>query len=143
RFRRLSLIHAAGGGRFCEAAVIHYRVVEAEAAGEIVAVKAVSGQDAAGDIAAQAALTDDIHRLAPVQLAQPLPQLVNRDVDEAVNVSPGKLSRRADVQQRYTAVPGESVRVRQMPLLQDAMGDVLDHETGHVDRVLGGGVGRR
>ena len=56
---------------------------------------------------------------------------------------PGKLSRRADIQQRHTAAPGERVRVRQMPLLQDAMGDVLDHETGHVDRVFGGGVGRR
>ena len=52
----MSFVHAAGGGRFDQAAVVHYRVVEPEAAGEVVALEVVSGQNAAGDIAAQAVL---------------------------------------------------------------------------------------
>ena len=117
----LLFVHAAGGGRFNETAVVHYRVVEPEAAGEVVALEAVTGQDAAGDIAAQAALADDIDGLALVQLTQPLPQLIHRDVDEAVDVSTGKFSYGAGIQQRHAAVPGEVVHIGQMPLLQDAV----------------------
>ena len=58
----ISLIHPAGGCRLDEAAVMRYRVIEPEAAGEIVSVIAVSGENTAGNIAAQAALTDDIDR---------------------------------------------------------------------------------
>ena len=43
------------------------------AAGEVIAVKAVSGQDTTGNVAAQTALTDDVDRLTLVQLTQPLP----------------------------------------------------------------------
>ena len=50
------------------------------AAGEIGAVEAVAGQDAAGDIAAHAGEAVHEDRLALVQLAQPRAQLVQRDV---------------------------------------------------------------
>ena len=45
-------VHTAGGGGFNEAAIIGHRIVEPEAAGEVIAVKAVSSQDAAGNVAA-------------------------------------------------------------------------------------------
>ena len=56
----ISLIHPAGGCRLDEAAVMRYRVIEPEAAGEVIAVKAVSSQDTTGNVAAQTALTDDV-----------------------------------------------------------------------------------
>ena len=55
-------VHTAGGGGFNEAAIIEYSIIEPEAAGEVIAVKAVSGENAACDIAAQTALTDDVDR---------------------------------------------------------------------------------
>ena len=42
--------------------------------------KSVAGQDATGNVAAQAALADDVDRLMLVQLIQPLPQLVHWDI---------------------------------------------------------------
>ena len=54
----------------------------------------------------------------------------------------GEFSHGAGIQQRHAAVPGQRVHIRQVPLLQDALCDVLDHEASHVDRVLGGGVRR-
>ena len=62
----ISLIHPAGGCRLDEAAVMCYRIIEPEAAGEIVAVVAVARQNTTGDVAAQAALADDVDRLTLV-----------------------------------------------------------------------------
>lgn len=76
----LLFVHTAGGGGFNEAAIIEYSIIEPEAAGEVIAVKSVSGQDATGNVAAQAALADDVDRLMLVQLIQPLPQLVHWDI---------------------------------------------------------------
>ena len=45
-------VHTAGGGGFNEAAIIEYSIIEPEAAGEVIAVKAVSGQDTTGNVAA-------------------------------------------------------------------------------------------
>ena len=75
-------VHTAGGGGFNEAAIIGHRIVEPEAAGEVIAVKAVSSQDTTGNVAPQAALADDINRLVLVQFIQPLPQLVHWDIKE-------------------------------------------------------------
>lgn len=76
----LLFVHTAGGGGFNEAAIIEYSIIEPEAAGEVIAVKSVSGQDATGNVAAQAALADDVDRRTLVQLIQPLPQLVHWDI---------------------------------------------------------------
>ena len=68
----------------CQLFLYHtsHSIIEPEAAGEVIAVKAVSGQDTTGNVAAQTTLTDDVDRLTLVQLTQPLPQLVHRDVKE-------------------------------------------------------------
>ena len=95
----LCSIHSAGRSRFNETAIIGHSIIEPEAAGEVIAVKAVSGQDTTGNVAAQTALTDDVDRLTLVQLTQPLPQLVHRDVKEAVNVSVCGFFHSAGVQQ--------------------------------------------
>ena len=83
----LCSIHSTGRSRFNETAIIGYSVIEPEAAGEVIAVKSVSGQDATGNVAAQAAMANDVDRLMLVQFIQPLSQLVHRDIKEAVNVS--------------------------------------------------------
>lgn len=59
----LCSIHSAGRSRFNETAIIGHSIIEPEAAGEVIAVKAVSGQDTTGNVAAQTALTDDVDRL--------------------------------------------------------------------------------
>ena len=76
----LLFVHTAGGGGFNEAAIIGHSIIEPEAAGEVIAVKSVSGQDTTGNVAAQAALADDVDRRTLVQLIQPLPQLVHWDI---------------------------------------------------------------
>ena len=95
----LCSIHSAGRSRFNETAIIGHSIIETEAAGEVIAVKSVSSQDAAGNVAAQATLADDVDRLALVQFIQLFPQLVHRDVKEAVNVSVCELLHSAGVQQ--------------------------------------------
>lgn len=45
-------IHPAGRSRRNQAAVVHHCVIEPEATGEIAAIITVSGEDAAGDVAA-------------------------------------------------------------------------------------------
>ena len=76
----LLFVHTAGGGGFNEAAIIGHSIIEPEAAGEVIAVKSVSGQDATGNVAAQAALANDVDRLMLVQFIQPLSQLVHWDI---------------------------------------------------------------
>ncbi len=49
----------------------------------------------------------------------------------------------AHVQQSHTAVPGQGVHVLQVELLHNPFLQVLHQESRHIDRVLGGGVGRR
>ena len=92
------LIHAAGGCGFDQGAVVHHRIIEAEAAGEVADIEAVPLQNSGGDIAAQAALTDHIHRLSSFQLTDAFPQLIHRDVPETVNVATTELTDRAGVQ---------------------------------------------
>ena len=58
----LCSIHSAGRSRFNETAIIGHSIIEPEAAGEVIAVKAVSGQDTTGNVAAQTALTDDVEK---------------------------------------------------------------------------------
>ena len=122
---------------------MHHRVIVAEPAGEVVALKPMPGQNPAGNVAAQAALADDIDRLARRKLPQPFPQLVHRNVDKALDVAPAVFPGCAGVQQGHTAVAGQCVHVLQMPLPQKPLGKVVHHKPGHVHRVLGGGIGRR
>ena len=115
------LIHAAGRGRFHKTAVVGHRVVEPEAAGKIISLIAVARQNAAGDIAAQAALAHYVDWLTPLHLIQPLPQLVHGNIAEAGDMAGGVLRRRAGIQQGDAAVPGQSRLIRQMPLLHNAV----------------------
>lgn len=100
---------------------MRYRIVEAESAGEVVALEAVSGQDSAGDITAQTALADDIDGFALVYFIQPFPQFIHRDVEEPVYMPAVVLGDRAGIQQRNAAIAGELIRVFQMPLFQDSV----------------------
>ena len=84
----LCSIHSAGRSRFNETAIIGHSIIEPEAAGEVVTLEAVSGQDTTGNVAAQTALTDDVDRLTLVQLTQPLPQLVHRMLKKLSRVAP-------------------------------------------------------
>ena len=83
----LSLIHAAGCCLFNQAAVMGHRIVETEAAGKVIAFKAISAENAAGDVAAQTALTDDVDRLTLVQLTQPLLGYDKRKSTGAIKMS--------------------------------------------------------
>ena len=65
-------VHAAGGGLFYQAAVVLDRVIEAVASGKVIAVKALGGKDAAGNIAAQTALAVDVNGLSRFKLAEAL-----------------------------------------------------------------------
>ena len=66
--KKSSAVHAAACRGFNQAAVICNGVIKAETAGKIIAVIAVSGQDPAGDVAAEPALADDIDRFLDVKL---------------------------------------------------------------------------
>lgn len=136
----LCSIHSAGRSRFNETAIIGHSIIEPEAAGEVIAVKAVSGQDTTGNIAAQTALTDDVDRLTLVQLTQPLPQLVHRDVKEAVNVSVCEFFHSAGIQQSYASVTRKTICIFQMPLFQNTVCDIFNHKASHIYRVFRRGI---
>ena len=53
------------------------------------------------------------------------------------------LPRRADVQQRRTAIARQVFNLIPMELPHFLALQILDHKTGHVYRILGGGIGRR
>ena len=67
---------------------MHYRIVEPETAGKVVSFKAISLQNPGSDVAAQTALADDINGLSGFDLTNPIPQLIHRDVLEAVDMAP-------------------------------------------------------
>ena len=92
-------IHTAVGRAFDQTAVVRHRIIKPETAGEVVAVKAVTRQNTAGDVAAQAALTDHIDRFAGLERIQPLPQFIHRDIAEALDMSLAVFLRRAHIQQ--------------------------------------------
>lgn len=92
-------IHTAVGRAFDQTAVVRHRIIKPETAGEVVAVKAVTRQNTAGDIAAQAALTDHIDRFTGLERIQPLPQFIHRDIAEALDMSLPVFLRRAHIQQ--------------------------------------------
>ena len=80
---------AAGRVHVLAEAVLAVGLVEAVAAGEVVAVVAVLGEYAAGDVTAQRALAHHVHRLSGVDLAEPPAQFVYGDVDKAVRAAAG------------------------------------------------------
>ncbi|CAN3969206.1 BmrU protein, partial [Dysosmobacter welbionis] len=137
------LLHPAGPGLLCGGPVPHHRLIQPPAAGEVIAFEPLLGQNTARDIAPQAALADNVHRLAYRDFPQPLPQVIHREVNKALRVAVGVLAGGPHVQQRHTAVPGQGVHILREELLHQPMGQVLDHKACHVHRILGGGVGRR
>ena len=92
------LVHSARGGLFHQGSVVHHSIVESEATCKVVGFKAIAHQNTGGDIAAQAALTDHIHRLSGFQLTDAFPQLIHRDVPETVNVATTELTDLAGIQ---------------------------------------------
>ena len=53
------------------------------------------------------------------------------------------LPRRADVQQRRAAIAGQVLNIIPMELPHFPALQILDHKACHIDRILGGGIGRR
>ena len=98
------------------------------------------GEYAAGDVTAQRALAHHVHRLSGVDLAEPPAQFVYGDVDKAVRAAAGVFAGGAHVQ--AGDVFRQMVDVLVVELLDLARFKVLDHEAGHVHRVLGRGIGR-
>ena len=139
----LCLIHTTGRCRFCQATVMDHSFVETEAAGKVVGVIAVSGHDPAGEIAAQPALSDDVYRLMRIDLRKTFPQFIYRNVVKSFDVATGILLCGSDIQQRYAAIRWQRGQLFQMELLQQAVGYIFDHESGHVYRIFGGRVRRR
>ena len=91
-------IRSARGGLFHQGSVVHHSIVESEATCKVIGFKAIAHQNAGGDIAAQAALTDHIHRLSGFLFTDSFPQFIYGDVPETVNVATAELTDRAGVQ---------------------------------------------
>ena len=104
--------------------VVHHRIVEPETAGEIVGFKSIALKDAAGNIAAQATLADDIDRLALFKFIQPVPEFIHRDIHKSFYVAQVVFFRCLDVQQSRAAIFGQLLYVIQMPLFQSAFGNI-------------------
>ena len=116
------LLHPAGPGLLCGGPVPHHRLIQPPAAGEVIAFEPLLGQNAARDIAPQAALADNVHRLAYRDFPQPLPQVIHREVNKALRVAVGVLAGGPHVQQRHTAVPGQGVHILREELLHQSHG---------------------
>lgn len=95
----LFFYRSAVGRAFDQTAVMRHRIIKPETAGAVIAGKAVTRQNAAGDVAAQAALTDHIDRFAGLERIQLLPQFIHRDIAEALDMSLPVFLRRAHIQQ--------------------------------------------
>ena len=72
-----------------------------------------------------------------------LPQIVQGNIPKAIQMAPLILPRRADVQQRRTAIARQVLNLIPMELPHFLALQILDHKTGNVYRILGGGIGRR
>ena len=70
-----------------------------------------------------------------------LPQIVQGNVPKAVQMTPLILPRRADVQQRRTAIARQVLNIIPMELPHFPALQILDHKTGHIDRVFGRRIG--
>ena len=81
------MIHSAAISAFDQRTVIDHRIVEAEATGKVIGGKTVAFQNAAGDIAAKAALADHVDGLAGIHLIKAFSQLVNRNVLKAFDMT--------------------------------------------------------
>ena len=73
-------VHSTAHGSFNQCPVVCYRIIEAEPSGEVIGFVAVGFQNAAGNIAAQAALAGHIYRLTRLYLIQPVPQVIQRNI---------------------------------------------------------------
>ena len=103
------------------------------------------GQDAAGQIAPQAAVAVDINLLPFVQFTQPPPQLVQVDVKRvgAEQSLLPDLARRAHIQQDHRAVRRQLRHRVPVVLLHQPRPDILNHIASHIHRILGRAVGGR
>ena len=97
--------------------------------------------DAFGDVAAQAHLTEDIHRARRVQLTNAGAKLVHRDVDGAVDGAAGELTGSTDIHQ--LGIRREGGQILDVEGLEGAFDHIGGGITGHIHRILGGGEGRR
>ena len=105
--------------------------------------KAALSKDTAGQIAAQAGLTVDVNRLSRVQLPQPLPQLIHRDVKGAFQTAVGDLRVGPHIQQGHATVSRQGSNVMPVELPYLPLGQVFDQVADEIHRVLGRGIGRR
>ena len=88
----------------------------------------------------------DINRFLGIQLRQTLPQLIQWNVHAALEMPLGVLPLRAGIQKRdlpFAALLLQFFQILPVELFQQTAADIADHETSHVHRVFGRGVGRR
>ena len=105
-------VHTTGKGCFDQSPVVHDRIIEPETTGKVVGFETISFQNPGGNVAAQTALADDLHRLSGFDLTDPLPQFIHRDVLEAVDMSPVVFTHRPGIQQGHTSVSGQIGSIR-------------------------------
>lgn len=55
----------------------------------------------------------------------------------------GRKRRETQCEKGRSPSPGQTVHILQRELLQNTSGNIINHETGHVDRISGRRVGRR
>ena len=72
-----------------------------------------------------------------------LPQIVQWNIAESIQVPTPIFAFRTDVQQRRTAIARQVLNLIPMELPHFPALQILDHKTGHIDRILGRGIGRR
>ena len=130
-------LHAAGIGILPGPPVQQDALIEAVAAGEVIAVIPILGQNPAGQIAAQAALAHHVDGFARGNLPQMVPQLIQRDIHKALRAAAAVLPGGPGVQQGYAAVPGQPSHVLPVELLHHPLLQVFRHESHQIHRVLG------
>ena len=133
-----SIIHTASCCSFDQGFVIHDCLIEAEASCKVVCCITVTLENAAGNIASEAALADHVDGLAGIHLSKAFSQLVNRNVVKALDMTSLIFSDCTGIKQGYAAVARKFIRILDMPLLHNTACDIVDHEACHIHGILCG-----
>ena len=93
-------------------------------------------QNAASNVAANAALANYVDRLGPVELAQAIAQIIDGNVYETIDMPALILPFRTNIEQLHAAIAWQVGLILPMPLRQYAAIEVLDHKARHIDGIL-------
>ena len=119
-----------------------HRIVEAEAACKVVAIKPVACKNSGGDITAKSALTDNIYLLCPVKFANAFTKFVDRNIDKSLHVASAVFRRCARIEKCDVLISLQTLSILVVPLLYHAVFDVLYNIACHVHGVLCRGIRR-